>query len=218
MLADLLELTESMVRDESNRLITADKLLAVSLAVSRYSSDRPRHVVEDVVSTGGDTLPLPAAWEEESELVTVEWPIGDVPPSLLGASIYTAPSNRVLRLGDALPAGAVARCTFSVRHAISDDIDTIPISHREGVAAYAAALLLEQLAAAAINEGDSTISADTTDRRTKSQEYASRARALKGRYADAVGLAASGSAPSASGTSVAWGQRPRLTGWIRRGG
>ncbi len=217
MLADLLALVDALVRDESARLTAGDKSAALELAISRYSSDRPRHLVEDVVSAGGDTLPLPAGWEGESELVSIEYPIGQRPICLLPASIYTAPAGRLLRLGDALPAGADARCTFTARHVVSAVVDTVIVSHREGVAAYAAALLLEELSAAAINDGDSTISADTTDRRTKAQEYASRARALKTRYADAVGLAKDGAPPSASGVSVAWGGRQRLTNGIRRG-
>lgn len=217
MRADLLGLMEALVRDESSRLRAEDKAAALDLAISRYSSDRPRHVVDDVVSAGGDTLPLPDGWESESELVSIEYPIGNRPPSLLDASIYTTPADRHLRLGDALPFGVSARCTFTARHIVDDATDTVLVSHREGVAAYAAALLLEQLAAASINDGDSTIAADSTDRRTKAQEYASRARALKTRYADAVGLASGGSAPAASGTSVAWASRPRMTRGIRRG-
>lgn len=217
MHADLLGLMEALVRDESSRLRAEDKAAALDLAISRYSSDRPRHVVDDVVSAGGDTLPLPDGWESESELVSIEYPIGNRPPSLLDASIYTTPADRLLRLGDALPFGVSARCTFTARHIVDDATDTVLVSHREGVAAYAAALLLEQLAAASINDGDSTIAADSTDRRTKAQEYASRARALKTRYADAVGLGGGGAAPAASGTSVAWASRPRMTRGIRRG-
>ncbi len=215
MLADLKKLVDGFVRDESERLTRADKEGAIALAVARYGKDRPRRKVEDAVSAGGDTLPLPTAWEAESQLLTVEYPIGETPPELLPCSIYSAPSGDVLRLGDALAAGAEARLTFTVRHVVSDVLDTVPDGHREAVAAYAAALLLEQLAAGAINDGDTTLQADTTDRRTKAQEYASRARALKARYGEAMGVGEAGGGRAASGTTVAWPGRLRMTRGIR---
>lgn len=220
MLADLLSLVDRLVRDESSRLVTADKESAIDVAVARYGKDRPRRKVEDVVSAGGDTLPLPAAWESESELISAEYPIGETPVALLPCSIYTQPSGDVLRLGDGLSVGAEVRLTFRVRHVVSDVLDTVGPGHREAVAAYAAALLLEQLAAAAINDGESTISADTTDRRTKAQEYASRAKALKTRYGEAMGLGNAGDSGTAqaSGTTVTWGSRDRLTSRIGRRG
>lgn len=213
MLNDLEKLIDSFVRDESSRLTADDQAGAITLALSRYGSDRPRKKVEDVTSAGGDTLPLPGAWETESELVSVEYPIGETPPALLGCTIYTTPAGDELRLGAGLSIGAEARLTFTVAHVVSDSQDTVPPSHREAVACYGAALLLEQLAAAAINDGESTIAADTTDRRTKAQEYASRAKALKARYAEAMGIgsgAGGGNSPAAGGQTVAWPGRRRL--------
>lgn len=216
MLADLKKLVDSLVRDESERLARADKASAIALAVARYGADRPRQKVEDVVSAGGDTLPLPTAWETDSELLSAEYPIGEVPPVYLDCTIYTAPSGDQLRIGGGLTTGSEVRLAFTVAHVVSDTVDTIKIGHREAVACYAAALLLEQLSAAAINDGEATISADTTDRRTKAQEYASRARGLKTRYADALGLAKDGGGQQATGTTVAWPSRARLTDRIYR--
>lgn len=217
MLADLLALVDGMVRDESGRLTADDRSRAAQLALARYSSDRPREIVEDVISTGGGELPLPDAWQAESELVSAEYPIGQLPLSQLAVSIYMTPSGQVLRTGGAVSAGSSVRLVFSVPHRIDDAVDTVPLRHREAVAAYAAALLLEQLAAASINDGDSSIVADTTDRRTKAQEYASRARSLKTRYSESVGLGRDGATPAGGGTTAVWPSRQRLTSGIRRG-
>lgn len=216
MLADLKKLVDGLVRDESERLTRADKATAISLAVARYGTDRPRRNVEDVICSGGDTLPLPTAWEAASELISAEYPVGETPPVLLPCSIYTAPSGDVLRLGDWLGAGAEVRLTFSVAHVVTDLLDTVQLSHREAVAAYAAALLLEQLSAAALNDGEATIAADTTDRRSKAQEYAGRARGLKTRYADALGLGRDGGDQVAASATVSWPSRRRLTSGIYR--
>ncbi len=215
MLNDFKKLVDSLVRDESERLARSDKETAIGLAVARYGQDRPRKKVADVVAPGGDTLPLPEAWEADSELISAEYPIGETPPAHLPCSIYSLPAGNVLRLGDSLGAGAEVRLTFQVAHVVSDTVDTVSPSHREAVACWAAAWLLEQLAAAAINDGESTISADATDRRTKAQEYASRARALKTRYSDTLGVGGA-SQQAASGQAVAWPGRGRLTNLIRR--
>jgi len=213
MLQDFVKLVDSLVRDESGRLADDDKAHAAALAVARYSTDRPRTKVEDVISTGGDTLMLPAAWTDQSEVVTAEYPIGERPVAYLPCTIYTTPAGQEIRLGDAISTGAEVRVTFTLPHVLSDTQDTVT-AHREAVACWAAALLLEELAAAAINDGDTTIQADTTDRRTKAQEYASRARALKARYAEAVGTSGDGS-PAASGQTVSWPGRGRLTNLVR---
>lgn len=216
MRADLLALIGALVRDESSRLSAGNLETALDLAVARYGQDRPRSLVEDVVAVG-DTLPLPATWESESTLLHAEYPLGSWPPATLPCSLYTAPTGAVLRLGGILPVSSVVRLTFSVRHEVSDTANTVLPAHQEAVAAYAAAWLLEQLSAAAINEGESTIAADVTDRRSKSQEYARRAEKLKARYGEALGLSMAsagpvGGGPSAAGTTTSWPARRRLIG------
>lgn len=101
----------------------------------------------------------------------------------------------------------------AVPHVVSGSEDSVPAEHREAVAAYAAALLLEQLAAGAINDGDSTIAADATARRSKADEYRVSARGCRARYADALAGPAAG---GAAGAVVSWGGRSRLRpGWGR---
>ncbi|HMX15547.1 MAG TPA: hypothetical protein PKD29_01775 [Rhodocyclaceae bacterium] len=214
MLADILPLVDAFVRDEALRLALDDKLAAIGLAVARYSQDRPRHLVEDVVSADGVSLPLPGGWTADSDLVGAEYPIGESPPAAMVCTLYTAPSGAVFRLGDSIGAGATVRLTYTVLHTVSDVEDTVRLSHREPLAAYAAAFLLENLSAAAINDGDPTIGADSTDRRTKSQEYASRARACRKIYDEAVGRSPEGG-PAASGVVVTWPSRGRLKNGIR---
>lgn len=215
MRSDLEQLVDGLVRDEVARLSAPDKQMAIDLAVIRYGTDRPRRKVEDVVG-GGNTLPLPTAWEAESSLLSAEYPIGDIPPALLACAMYSTPTGDLLRLDESLPAGAEVRLTFAVSHVVSDTVDTVLPGHREAVACWAAALLLEQLAAAAINDGESSMAADSTDRRTKAQEYGARARALKTRYSEVMGRGSAGSGQAASGAAVAWPSRQRLTRGIRR--
>ena len=66
--------------------------------------------------------------------------------------------------------------------------DTIPIEDREPVACWAAAVLCDQLAALYSGNTDSTIQADSVQQTSKAQEYAARAKALRKRYMDELGI------------------------------
>ena len=214
MLADILPLVDAFVRDEVSRLSLDDRLAGIAVAVARYGRDRPRQRVEDVASADGRTLALPSGWSEDSALVGAEYPIGESPPASTPCSLYAAPSGAVFRLDDGVATGSLVRLTYTAPHVVSDTEDSVRPSHREPLAAYAAAFLLDNLAAAAINDGEPTIQADSTDRRTKSQEYAARARALRKMYDETVGRGSEG-AQAATGTVVSWPGRERLRNGIR---
>lgn len=209
MLPDLLNLVDALVRDESERLALSDKLAALDLAVRRLSQDRPRQAVEDVLVAGDGGLPLPSGWEPGSAVVHAEYPVGLVPPFRVPCQVYAAPSGAVLRLGVAAVAGDAVRLVFTVSHVLNDTVDTVPSAYREAVAAMAASVLLDQLASAAINDGDATIAADASSRRSRSAEYAARARQWQQRYQELVG-AASGAQDAAGGAVVSWPGRGRL--------
>lgn len=86
----------------------------------------------------------------------------------------------------------------------------VPAVDAEAVACYAASTLLTQLAAAAMNDSDATITADTVDRRTKADGYARRAAWLLERWTQLLGLGASPEGGTlAAGVVVGWGQRTR---------
>lgn len=191
-LADYQALVDDLVRDDTGTIATADRDEAIARAVARYSKDRPQTKVEDIAAPGGNTLNLPPAWQAGfSALSAIEYPIGNVPPTLLETDsywLYDAPSGQVIQMANAINAGQSVRVTFTVRHVLDAVSDTIRPDDREPVCALAASLLLEQLAAHFAGSSDSTIQADSVDRRTKSQEFASRANAMRKRYFDELGL------------------------------
>jgi len=95
----------------------------------------------------------------------------------------------VIQLLDAVAVAANnVRATYTIRHVVSISADTIPIEDREPVACWAAAVLCEQLAALYSGNTDSTIQADSVQQTTKAQEYAARARQLRKRYIDELGI------------------------------
>lgn len=190
--ADYQTLVDALIRDEEQKLSRGDRDQAITLAVHRYSQDRPREIVEDVVGDGSQALPLPANWEAGfSSLGSLEYPIGNFPPTYLelGAyGIYNAPGGEQIYVRDAVPNGSSVRATFTRAHQLSATADTIPQWHRELVAAYAAAVLCDQLAALYAGAGNPTIAADSVDYQGRSGEFARRAGGLRKRYYDALGI------------------------------
>jgi len=193
-LTDFQTLVDAMVRDDDSRITQDERDAAIVSAVSRYSEDRPRRHVVDVVAAGGQLLDLPPDWEADfSHLVALEYPVGSVPPTYLPADqwgLYEAPGAIKIMSAIRFGAGDQVRCTHTVRHVVDGVSDTVPLGYREPVCAYAASLLLDQLAALTVNVTDASISADAIAHRTKSQEYAARARVQRQRYLDALGLSA----------------------------
>lgn len=200
MLTDYQDLVDDLVRDDTGKVTAADRDVAIGLALSRYSQDRPDRKVEDLTGDGTAFLALPAGWQSDfSTLQSLEYPLGNNPPSLVAAGkwrLYDTPAGRQIMLASTVPTGAAVRATFTVRRQLDDAADTIPVDHREPVASYAAALVLDELASLFSGDSDSTIQADAVAHVTKGQEYAARARALRKRYFDVLGASEGRLAPA----------------------
>lgn len=202
-LPDYQALTDDLVRDDSGKITAADRDEAIARAVARYSGDRPRVKVEDLVAADANLLPLPAGWVSEfSALRSIESPVGEVPPRLLDQDRYglyqeagqSAPNKIMLLDGVAL--GATLRVAYSARHALDPSTDTIRPDDREAVCAWAAALLLDQLAALFSGDSYSAIQADSVDHGSKAGEYARRAAALRRHYHNLLGIDEKKSVPA----------------------
>lgn len=191
-LADYQALVDDLVRDDTGKIVTADRDEAIARAVARYSKDRPRTKVEDVSAPGGNKLNLPGSWQTDfSELSAIEYPIGSTPADYLeqdSYGLYVTPSGTEIKILDAINAGQSVRVSYTIRHVVDGSSDTIRADDREAVCSYAASILLDQLAAWFTGSSDSSIQADSVDRKSKGADYASRARALRERYYKDLGL------------------------------
>lgn len=191
-LPDFQSLVDDLLRDDATRISNTQRDTAIASAIARYSKDRPRQKVEDIVADGSNLLPLPAAWENDfSSLSGLEYPIGDVPPTTIGQQwqrLYEAPSGLKIMVISTVPAGHSVRATFTISHAVSENSDTVPVGDREAVSCLAAASLCDQLAGLYSGDSDSTIQADSVNHQSKAGEFASRARALRKRYLDELGI------------------------------
>lgn len=192
MLADFQTLVDDLVRDSAQWVTTEQRERAIGLALARYSTDRPRELVADVTSAGGQGLPLPADWVVgESVLQGIETPVGRLPPAALASSqwsIYRTPLGEEIRVARPLLSGDVARLGFTAPHRLSATEDTIPQAHREAVACYAASLLAEQVATVHANAADPTIGADRVDQAHPAREWAMRAKSYRNRYFATLGI------------------------------
>lgn len=187
MLGDFQTLTSDMLRDDVSRVNAEQLVRAIGLAVSQYSKDRPRITVEDVVAPGGSTVEHPA----NAKIISIEWPIGFRRASYLNTSswdIYQSPTGFELRFDRTFLNGDSLRLTLQRPHELTDAADTIPVSDREAVASYAAAVLFDQIAAETSGDGNPTIPADTVNHAAKPENFAKRAERLRQRYYDLIGL------------------------------
>lgn len=192
-LADFQTLTTALHRDDTGKITTGDRDIAIASAVQRYSRDRPRLKSQDVIAAAANLIALPAAWETDFSAVrAIEYPIGSVPPDFLAQDRYAlhlqTDGTYQIMLLDAVNIGEGLRITYTIRHQVDGSGDTVPAHEREAVCCWAAALLLDQLAALFSGDSNSTIQADSVDHGGKSREYAARARALRTRYFDELGL------------------------------
>lgn len=200
--AELTQLTQALTRDDVAVLTADDYAQALSLAVARYSKDKPRQD-DAVVNVSDGLLPLPAAWQADfSKLVQVY--------SVPGYDELTA---RQLP-GDVLKLAGYSgdvHVYFTLAHTLESIEQTLWAGDAEFLATYAAALCCEQLSAYYSNEAQSTIAADVTQQTSKAELYRSLAKEYRRRYDSQVKPVSSivaGSGLSA-GTVVAWGSRRR---------
>ena len=193
MLTDYTPLITQLAQDGAGHVTEDDISAALALAVLRYSQDRPRRAVTDVtLAAAARLVDLPEDWEAGfSDLVQVEYPIGQTPLALLPRgeawTLYETPDGPVLLGMSEWPAGAVLRLTWTRAHVV-DVVDTILAQHREAVCCWAAALLCEQLASRYAANSEPTLQADRVDQTAPQKAYSQRAQALRQRYLDEIGV------------------------------
>jgi hypothetical protein len=191
-LTDFQTLVSDLVRDDAGKISNAQRDIAITGAVIRYSKDRPRPRIEDVAASGGNLLGLPTGWENDfSVLQGLEYPIGKVPPSMINSqaySLYSAPAGLSIMVGYSIPVSAAVRVTYTIAHQVDIAVDTVPAGDREAVCCLAAANLCDQLASLYSGDSDSTILADNVNHQSKASEFAKRAKDLRKRYFDELGI------------------------------
>lgn len=226
-LSDFRTLVGRLLRAPADQVTPEDVDRVLGAAVLRYSLDAPRTLVRDVTwATDGCFGPPPAEMSAASRLLQAEYPVGDVPPTLLELGLAVEPPGTLQLVSTAsLAAGAVVRVEFTAAHVLDAGEDTVPPEHRDAVGAFAAHLLCRELATLFSGERDSSIAADGSDTDSRARNFAARAREYRGAYYAALGMAdpqgGDGGAraaptPEGAGAVAAWPGRARP--WFRTTG
>jgi hypothetical protein len=200
---------DGLLQDDDGILALEEKDVFIRHAVTVYSRSRPREKAYDMAGTNGYEFALPSDWVEDfSAPRSIEYPLGDQQPTFIpieDVALYRSPTGLKLRfLRDTIATTKTARLLYTVPHTVSDTTSTIPSTDEDGVAAAAAGLACEALANHYAKTTDSTIGADAVSYRTKSQEYAARAKRLMALFRESLGLKEDGAAAPASGVRD-WG-------------
>ncbi len=204
-LADIRTKVIGIVSDDSGKLVNpADYDRNIAAAISQYSKHRPDIRVIDITGNGTHDYALPASgaitiWNDEfSSIKSIEYPVGDVPATLLENDeyeIYQNPTAKKIRLKNNSP-GATE--TFRVTFTILRTDATIPSADVNALCNLASSLCFEELANAYAQTGDSTIDADSVDHKSKSSEFGARAKRFLQLYKDYIGMKEGELVPPAS--------------------
>ena len=182
----------AIVRDAGGKISSNDYARIIQAALTRYSNDRPDALVVDVRGNGSHDYALPSGCNEGfSEVLSIEFPIGQVPPVFLNDAIddawtiYQSPTGKLLRLLYVEPTAAEQ---FRVAISIPRTDETILDMDVDAFCNLAASFCLEELATFYTNTSDPTIMADSVNYRSKGQEFATRAKRLLQLYKEHLGI------------------------------
>jgi hypothetical protein len=212
----------SRIQATGGKLNQTDQDDAITQAVKRYSKDRPREMVSDIVGAGSAYLALPTGpstppeqFEDGFSIVrAIEFPVGDLPPTYLEDFewlMYRTPAGLKIALTGMVPqASDTLRVTWTVRHNQGTTgsqavATTVPDADFEAVCDLAASFCCDKLSAVYARTNDPTIQADAVNYRSKAQEYASLGKQFKKRYDDHIGIedsGAGGGSPTAGAIAI----------------
>jgi len=175
---------------------------ALDAAIMRYNQDAPKVVTAILdLSDGGAVLPDGFVWEFAT-IRQVECPLGQRPPAYLRSeAYYTYNDGTVSRIELLSTAGDELRLWYTVRHLASDTEYTLPDPHTEAVASWAAAVLCEMEASRLSAKNNPTIAADSQNQQDPARAFAARAKTLRQRYFDELGVDTKRAAPVSADVS-----------------
>lgn len=209
-----------LVQDKAGDLATADRDRAIAHAAEQFSRVRPRLIVADVTGTGSNDYAPPTGWEEQfSTILSIEFPTGNVPATLLedgDYEIYRTTAGERIRLRTQQPTASEAfRVSFTGLHSVTATAGTIGDGNFRAVCHLAAAIACRMLATQYSQATSPSLGADSVDHKSKAGEFAARSRELLQIYRIHIGAQAETPAPAASYTQdwdrdFGWGE-DRLT-------
>jgi len=204
---------------------------AIAMAVTKYSQDRPRTVVEDETGNGtpyftvvGSGAVLASWLDGFSAIQWIDYPAGpvavDYQPNPLNAdkdwTFYQDASKTYLWFKNQTPtASETVRISYTGVHTHTSGLDTVPTGDLDALYDLSAYFACVMLATKMASSSDSTIQADSTNYRDGQLRFKQQADAWLASYADRMALSKDGSPAGASAWSN-WDSRSLSTGlpWL----
>ena len=197
-----------IVRDDAGKLTPEEQERYIQEAIKdAYSKHRPREVVKDITGDGTYDYPIATnltSWIKGFSIIkSIEYPADEREPIYLEEGsdkdffIYEKEAGQYLRFTRSSPSATEKiRVVYTALQALSDSQNTIPESDEDALCNLAASLCSGALASAYAETSDSTITADSVDHKSKSQEFTSRAKIQKQNYMNHLGLKEGDVAPA----------------------
>jgi hypothetical protein len=170
---------------------------AIGLAMSEHSRHKPLIVVEDVTGDGTRSYTLSDVlgnWNDFSQIQEIVYPVDDdYPPNPLTENddyrISETPDGQKLFFLTCTPASTEEfRIRYTAIHTCMADACSVPSADTHAVQLLASAYYCEIVSNYYAQSADSLISADSVNHQSKSQQYASRAKALRNLYYQHIGI------------------------------
>jgi hypothetical protein len=204
--------------DATNPLLADATTLdnAISAAVAKYQTDRPRLVTADVTGNGTPyyvlvgTGALLASWSDQFSVIErIEYPAeavgADYVPTYLSRQDdwheeYRDASKTYLRLRTVSPsASETLRITYTAPHTHTSVTDTVPAADLEALYDLAAHYACLELGTKMAGSSDSVISADSVNYRDSQLRYRQQAQEWLASYNRRMGIAAGEAGGSGGG-------------------
>ena len=183
----------SFLQDEAGVLTTGDLDAALTAALALYSVRAPRRVIEEYSGDGITTvLALPAAWDTDFSRILRSYTVqGNAQPRELDRAelwIEDTATGLKVRLLAAIALGTTLRLVYEGRHTATATSTTVPSGEQTAVGMLAAALAADLLAIHYAAQGETALTADVVDHRTRESLYGMRGKRYMELYEQAVPL------------------------------
>jgi hypothetical protein len=200
-LTDYFLVINEMIQDQARKLTDSSRFEAVAQAVAEHSRIQPIIRSRSLSGTGTYTLGTPTGWDNEfSSIDTIEYPVGQRPPSYLASDAWllvsspTATTRYQIQLQHVSPGTAErVNIAWTVPHVVSHSESTIPEGHYRAVATLGASYACLMLAGFYSQQGEPMISIDSQNPGSKARDYMALAKLLRGSYNRFFGISESAS-------------------------
>jgi hypothetical protein len=188
-LADVRAIMSGLIQDNARKLTGTARNQSIQAAVELHSTFLPRVKVQVMTGVSNDRSAVPTGWiDDVSELIRVEFPLHDTPPTYLEAeddvTIISAPTAasarfKLLFLHDVPGATERFAVHYTKPHVFGSTAsqNTIQDNHVQAISHLAAALACKQLAAFYSQSSDNLIAADSVNTQQKNPSYLNLSRA-----------------------------------------